>query len=138
MAFPCSPPEQYPKGIGHLVAPIGELLPAGSVVEKVHFSCMADADFARRFAALGRRQAVVAGLEAHVCVLQTAEGLLAAGNDVFVVADAVSSRLPANHAMAMRRLEGAGARIVTTEMVVFEWLGQAATPEFRELSRLIK
>ncbi|MBL8661020.1 MAG: hydrolase [Rhodospirillales bacterium] len=138
LGVPVLASEQYPKGIGHTVAPIGALLPPGSVVEKVHFSCMADPAFAGRFAALGRRQAIVAGLEAHVCVLQTAEGLLAAGSDVFVVADAVSSRTPANHAMALRRLEGAGARIVTTEMVVFEWLGQAATPAFRELSRLIK
>jgi nicotinamidase-related amidase len=130
--------EQYPKGIGHTVPELSALLPADAVVEKVHFSCLADAGFAGRFAALGRRQAVIAGLEAHVCVLQTAEQILADGHDVFVVADAVSSRAPANHAAALRRLEAAGARIVTTEMVVFEWLGQAGTPAFRELSRLIK
>lgn len=130
--------EQYPRGIGHTVGEVASLLPADVVVEKVHFSCMADAAFARRVAALGRRQAVVCGLEAHVCVLQTAEGLLAAEHDVFVVADAISSRAPANHAAALRRLEEAGARIVTTEMVVFEWLAQAGTPAFRELSRLIK
>lgn len=130
--------EQYPKGIGHTVAAVAAQLPEGSVIEKLHFSCLADTGFAGRLAALGRPQAVVAGLEAHVCVLQTAEGLLAAGHDVFVVADAISSRLPANHAAALRRLEAAGARIVTTEMVVFEWLARAGTPAFRELSRLIK
>lgn len=138
LGIPVLASEQYPKGIGHTVAEVAALLPAGVVVEKLHFSCLADEAFSRRLAGLGRRQAVVVGLEAHVCVLQTAEGLLAAGHDVFVVADAVASRRPANHAAAMRRLEGAGARIVTTEMVVFEWLAQAGTPAFRALSRLIK
>lgn len=138
LSVPVLASEQYPRGIGHTVAPVAELLPEGSLVEKLHFSCLADPGFARRFAALGRGQAVVCGLEAHVCVLQTVEQLLSAGHEVFVVADAVSSRAEASHELALRRLEADGARIVTTEMVVFEWLGQAGTPVFRELSRLIK
>ena len=138
LGIPVIASEQYPKGIGHTVGDVAALLPADVVVEKLHFSCLSDDEFARRLAALGRRQAVVVGLEAHVCVLQTAEGLLTAGYDVFVVADAVASRRPTNHAVALRRLEAAGARIVTTEMVAFEWLGQAGTPAFREVSRLIK
>lgn len=138
LGVPVLASEQYPKGIGHMVPPVAELLPDGAVVEKLNFSCLADANFAERFVALGRRQAVVVGLEAHVCVLQTAEQLLAAGTEVFVVADAVSSRAEASHALALRRLEADGARIVTTEMVVFEWLGRAGTQAFRELSRLIK
>ena len=104
----------------------------------MHFSCIGDAGFAGRFREIGRRQAVVAGVEAHVCVLQTAEDLLAAGVETFVVADATSSRTEDSHAAAMDRLRGAGARIVTTEMVVFEWLTKAGTPEFKELSALIK
>ncbi|MCU0895525.1 MAG: hydrolase [Rhodospirillales bacterium] len=138
LGVPVLASEQYPRGIGSTVAPVAELLPDGSVVEKLHFSCLADPGFARRFAALGRSQAVVCGLEAHVCVLQTVEQILSAGHEAFVVADAVSSRAEASHALALRRLEADGARIVTTEMVVFEWLGQAGTPVFRELSRLIK
>ena len=138
LGVPVLASEQYPRGIGHMVAAVAELLPDGAVVEKLHFSCLADPGFARRFSALGRRQAVVCGLEAHVCVLQTAEQILSAGHEVFVVADAVSSRAEASHALALRRLEADGARIVTTEMVVFEWLGQAGTPVFRELSQLIK
>jgi nicotinamidase-related amidase len=130
--------EQYPQGIGRTVPEIAALLPAGCVAEKVHFSCLGDQALAARFDAMGRRQAVLAGIEAHVCVLQTAEDLLAAGRQVFVVADATSSRSPANHQAALQRLAAAGARIVTTEMVVFEWLARAATPEFRELSALIK
>lgn len=138
LGVPVLASEQYPRGIGHMVEPVAELVPEGATVEKLHFSCLADPGFARRFAAVGRRQAVICGLEAHVCVLQTAEQILGAGHEVFVVADAVSSRAEASHALALRRLEADGARIVTTEMVVFEWLGQAGTPVFRELSRLIK
>ena len=130
--------EQYRRGLGPTVAPVAETLPAGVVVEKMTFSCLRDAGFAERHKALGRGQAVVAGTEAHVCVLQTVDDLLAAGVDVFVVADATSSRTPASHAAALRRLANEGARIVTTEMVVFEWLERAGTPVFKELSALIK
>lgn len=130
--------EQYPKGLGPTVEALAGLAPPGSVLAKVAFSCLGDADYARRFAALGRPQAVIAGMEAHVCVLQTAMDVLAAGGSAFVVADAVSSRAPDNAAAALDRLAGAGATVVTTEMVVFEWLRRAATPEFKELSRLIK
>jgi nicotinamidase-related amidase len=130
--------EQYPRGLGPTVPEIAALVPADRTLQKMHFSCIGDAGFAGRFREIGRRQAVVAGVEAHVCVLQTAEDLLAAGVETFVVADATSSRTEDSHAAAMDRLRGAGARIVTTEMVVFEWLAKAGTPEFKELSALIK
>lgn len=130
--------EQYRRGLGPTVDAVAEHVPAGSVVEKMHFSCLNDAGFAERFRRTGRPMAVVAGIEAHVCVLQTAEQLLEAGADVFVVADATSSRTPANHGAALDRMRQAGARVVTTEMVVFEWLEKAGTPEFKELSALIK
>ena len=81
---------------------------------------------------------MIAGIEAHVCVLQTTIGLLDIGYQCFVAGDATSSRLAANHAAGMARLREAGAEIVTSEMVVFEWLEKAGTPEFRELSRLLK
>ncbi|MGE5441466.1 MAG: hydrolase [Bacteroidota bacterium] len=130
--------EQYPRGLGPTVPEIADLVPADRTLQKLHFSCIGDADFADRFREIGRRQAIVAGVEAHVCVLQTAEDLLAAGIDTFVVADATSSRAEKNHAAAMERLRDGGARIVTTEMVVFEWLTKAGTPEFKELSALVK
>lgn len=130
--------EQYPRGLGPTVPEIAALVPADRTLQKMHFSCIGDADFAGRFREIGRRQAIVAGVEAHVCVLQTAEDLLAAGVDTFVVADATSSRTQQNHAAAMERLRDGGARIVTTEMVVFEWLTRAGTPEFKELSALVK
>jgi nicotinamidase-related amidase len=138
LGVPVLASEQYPRGLGHLVPPLAALISADDIVEKLHFSCVADEGFARRFNELGRPQAIVAGLEAHVCVLQTVLHLLQAGATPFVVADATSSRTERNYAAALRRMADAGARVVTTEMVVFEWLAKAGTPVFRELSALIK
>lgn len=129
--------EQYPQGLGATVGALAEL-GAGEAAGKVTFSCMADGGYVSRFNALGRDQAVVAGIEAHVCVLQTAMDLLERNVQVFVVADATASRSPDSHAMALHRIGGAGAEIVTTEMVLFEWLGRAGTPAFKDLSKLIK
>lgn len=136
LAVPLLVSEQYPKGLGATVAALAAN--HGEVVEKITFSCLGDEAFAARFDALGRDRAVIAGIEAHVCVLQTAMDLLDRGAAVFVVADATASRSPDNRSAALRRLRGAGAEIVTTEMVIFEWLGQAGTDEFKELSKLIK
>lgn len=130
--------EQYPQGLGGSVEQIAALAPPDSVISKIQFSCMGNTEFASRFESLQRSQAVVVGMESHVCVLQTVDGLLEAGKDVFVVEDAVSSRTQRNHIAALERMRAAGAVIVTTEMVVFEWLGQAGTPQFRRLSALIK
>ena len=130
--------EQYPKGLGPTVPELAALAEAGAVLEKVHFSCMGDQTYAQRFRALGRGTAVVAGIEAHVCVLQTCIQLMEDGHRVYVVADAVSSRAPENATLALERLRAAGAIVVSTEMVVFEWLRRAGTPEFKELSALIK
>lgn len=130
--------EQYPRGLGPTVPEVAALVSPDSVVEKVHFSCMGDDGFARRYRKIARPQAVLVGIEAHVCVLQTAEQLVAAGCDVFVVADATSSRTTANHRAALERVRADGAQIVTTEMVAFEWLARAGTPEFKEISALIK
>jgi len=138
LAVPVLVSEQYPQGIGRTVAGLGNLVTSDRVVEKIHFSCVREPAWASRHRALERTQAVVVGIEAHVCVLQTALDLLAEGQEVFVVGDAVSSRTTDNHAAALARLRDEGAHIVTTEMVVFEWLEQAGTPEFRELVALIK
>ena len=81
---------------------------------------------------------VLAGAEAHVCVLQTALGLLDRSRRVFVVADAVGSRRPENKKAALRRLERAGAEVVTTEMLIFEWLGSAEHPAFKSVIALVK
>jgi nicotinamidase-related amidase len=130
--------EQYPKGLGHTVSELTDLAPKGSVVEKTSFSCALEKPFATRLAALQRKQVVIAGMESHICVLQTALGLQDEGYVPFVVADATSSRRPESYAIALDRLRSAGVTVVTTEMVMFEWLGRAGTPEFKELSALIK
>jgi nicotinamidase-related amidase len=130
--------EQYPKGLGPTVETLSELAPAGAIHPKVHFSCTDDPGYRARLDGLGRGQAVLTGMEAHVCVLQTALGAQTAGYQVAVVADAVTSRDPGNKAAALQRLAANGIEIVTAEMVVFEWLKVAGSDAFRELSKLIK
>jgi nicotinamidase-related amidase len=138
LEIPITVSEQYPKGLGHTVGELLALAPPGAQVGKMHFSCAADAALKQRLDAYGRPQVVIAGIEAHVCVLQSALGFKQAGYEVAVVQDACSSRNPDNHRAAMERLRANGVDIVTTEMVVFEWLHCAGTPEFKELSKLIK
>ena len=132
--------EQYPKGLGHTVPELQKVASAGgaTVLPKLAFSCMEDAGFAEAFRATGRRQAVIAGMEAHICVMQTAAEMMEQGVEVFVVTDATSSRTPESEKACLDRLQASGAGIVTTEMVVFEWLGRAGTDAFRALLPLIK
>ncbi len=130
--------EHYPEGLGPAVAELRALMPAGSVLDKVHFSCVADDDLKARIDGLERRQAVIAGMEAHVCVLQTSLDLLEDGYRVAVVADAVTSRDPLNKSLALDRMTQAGVEAVSVEMVLFEWLGTAQHPSFRDILALIK
>lgn len=138
LGVPVLASEQYPKGLGPTVPELAALVPGGAVVEKTAFSCAEVPEYLERLATVGRAQAVVAGIEAHVCVLETALGLKARGYSCFVVADAVSSRRPENKAAALARLRENGVEVVTAEMVFFEWVGRAGTPEFKELSPLVK
>lgn len=133
--------EQYPQGLGRTVPEIARAAaahPGARTVEKIHFSCMAEPAFAEAFRALGRRQAVITGMEAHICVMQTAAALMEEGVEVFVVTDATSSRTLESERACLDRLQALGAGIVTTEMVVFEWLGRAGTPAFKALLPLVK
>ncbi len=130
--------EQYPKGLGATVREIAEAAGPAPILEKMHFSCMEDADFAAAFRTLGRRQAVIAGMEAHICVVQTAASLIEEGYEIFVVSDATASRTLESELACIARLSACGAGIVTTEMVVFEWLGKAGTADFKALLPLIK
>lgn len=139
LGVPVTVTEQYPRGLGPTMGELLALLPEGAVrLEKLHFSAAAEPPILARMRGLDRPQVVVAGIEAHICVTQTALGLAAAGFAPFVVADACSSRLPANHQWALERLRGAGIGVVSTEMVLFEWMARAGTPQFKELSALIK
>ncbi len=130
--------EQYPEGLGPTVPELAKLAPAGALMAKEHFSCMGDAGCSGRIQGLERSQIIIAGMESHVCVLQTAFGLIHEGREIFIVADAVSSRSTEDRRLALERLRDGGASIVTTEMVLFEWVGRAGTPEFKELSKMLK
>lgn len=142
LAVPVLISEQYPQGLGRTVPELAQMAPANAVYEKLEFSCYANA--ALRAALSGgdwskdERQTILFGIEAHVCVLQTALEMAEARCDVTVVADAISSRSEQSKAVAMQRLQAAGVRLATTEMVLFEWLRQAGSPEFKAVSRLIR
>lgn len=129
--------EQYPKGLGHTVGQLRELLDAPP--EKLRFSCAEVLDWGTA-AEQGdnRYQIVVAGMEAHVCVMQTVLDLLGSGFQVFVAADAISSRAELDWKIALDRMADGGATIVTTESVLFEWCEVSGTPEFKQISQLIK
>ena len=138
LAVPALVTEQYPRGLGATMFDLREWMPPEGAFAKLTFSCAEDAAIMAHLAAAGRRQVVVAGMEAHVCVLQTALGLKEQGYDVFVVADACASRRIESETLAWWRLQQAGVVLVSLEMVYFEWLKVAGSPEFKELVALIK
>jgi len=142
LGIPVTVTEQYPQGLGPTVSAVLESVPGDAVVlTKTSFSAAGDRATAERVTSLrgrGLNQLVICGVEAHVCVLQTALGFRNAGFDVFVVADAVSSRSAHSVSAACARLLHAGCHWVTTEMVVFEWMGEAGTEDFRALAPLFK
>ncbi len=129
--------EQNPAGLGPNAAEIRAL--CETTLSKMHFDACKDGLLGLLSAqASALHQMVVAGCEAHVCLLQTSLGLLHAGYQVFVVAPACGSRSPENHRLAMNRLEKAGANIVSPEMVAFEWLNSCKNPAFKSVLQLIK
>jgi len=126
--------EQYPQGIGPTVAELAARLRPGEIGVKTHFSALG-APCLEGLAGFARPQVVVAGTEAHVCVLQTALDLQAAGKQVFVVEEAIGSRRPADKALALDRMRRAGVVIVSREMVAFEWMRMSGTELFRKISK---
>jgi nicotinamidase-related amidase len=141
-AVPAVASEQYPKGLGPTVDVLRQRLDGRApILAKREFSCMQDAALSAvvlERARQGRRQVVVTGVESHVCVLQTVLDLLAESLEVFVAVDAVGSRRDSDKSCAMARLREEGARVVTTEMVLFEWLRSADSPAFKDVSGRIK
>jgi len=137
LAVPVVATEQYPKGLGPTVAELGRLLSAPPVVKET-FSCAREPLVRAALEATGRRQAIVVGIEAHVCVLQTALDLVAAGCQVHVPHDAVSSRRPADKEWALRRMASAGVVVTTTESALFELLERCGTDDFKAVSRMIR
>jgi nicotinamidase-related amidase len=132
-ALPLVFSEQYPAGLGPTLPALRALAPAAQVVEKTDFCCVRAGCLPE--ALLAREQIIVAGMETHVCVLQTVLGLLATGMTVFVVADVCASRSRRDHELALERMRAAGAVIVSREMVLFELLRGARDPQFKALSK---
>lgn len=129
--------EQYPKGLGNTAAELTPYLANKKAVEKTAFSCCHAPSFNRHLVA-DRGQIILAGMEAHICVLQTALDLQAQGKTVFVVEDAIISRNPANKENAINRLRQAGVVVTNTESVVFEWLKVAEGDAFKKISQLVR
>jgi nicotinamidase-related amidase len=131
--------EQYPKGIGPTAPVVRAALPADvRPIEKSTMSCLGAPEFAERLAATGRRQVVVAGIEAQACVNQTVHQLLEHGYAVHLVVDAVSARFRRDYDVAVERLARAGAVATTVEAVLLEWVRTAEAPEFQPIRALIR
>lgn len=137
LAMPVVLTEQYAKGLGHTLAALQLFCAQAAIIDKMTFSACATPKFNQQ---LHRDlpQVILTGMEAHICVLQTALDLLTHHKQVFVVADAVISREPANQANALARLRDAGCIITNTESVLFEWIGSAEHTQFKAIAKLIK
>ncbi len=135
--------EQHPSALGPTTPRIAELLTDCLPIEKMSFSCCGDEKFVHALGALGglgvgRKHVILCGIEAHVCVYQTAMDLLDMDYEVTVITDAVSSRVEANKQIALARMETEGVNLSSTEMVLFELLRTAGHDKFRQVTGLIR
>lgn len=130
--------EQNPDGLGPTIPEIAVLLPNQNPVSKLSFSCCGDEQFMKNLAAVNRKNMLVVGIEAHVCVYQTAADLIRQQYDVQVVADAVASRTPENKQIGLEKCKDAGASLTGTETVLFELLKEARGDRFKEIIQLVK
>jgi isochorismate hydrolase len=129
--------EQYPKGLGHTLSSMMPFLSEAKFVEKNVFACTAEPIFLR-YLIKTRPQIFLMGMEAHICVLQTALGLIESGKQVFIIEDAIVSRNISNKQNALNRMREAGCFITNTESVVFEWLKTSENEAFKKVAPLIK
>ena len=145
LSIPVMTSEQYPKGIGHTVSQLQELIPEGSpAIEKTEFSCcdnpgFGDAFLNLRFNSGSKDTAIIFGVETHICVLGTAIGLQEKYNlNVVVAADSCGSRSPEHHRLALDAMRDSGCLVVPSETVIYHMLGKAGTPQFKALLPLFK
>jgi nicotinamidase-related amidase len=140
LGVPVIASEQYPKGLGPTVEPLAERLRSMGVepMDKLTFDASAEPRVARAIAERSPRAVVLAGMETHVCVFQTARELSQRGLEVHVVADAVASRREENRVLGLALCERAGGYAVPTETVLFDWLGRAGTDAFKAVSKLVR
>lgn len=131
--------EQYPKGLGHTIKEVSCELPAYCMpVEKTCFCAVMEDGFLEKIKSLKKKQILLCGIEAHICVYQTAAKLLEEGFDVYIVKDLCASRNKVEFECAMDLLRQMGAKITCVEMVLFEWLKTAKNPCFKEIQAMIK
>lgn len=130
--------EQYPKGLGKTDAALSKAINGKPVIEKTRFSCVGVDSFDHGISGSTRDQYILCGIEAHVCVLQTAMDLIGLGKEVFIVQDAVCSRSSLNKENALMRIRQCNGVISNLESVLFEWMKDAKHAKFKEISRLIR
>jgi nicotinamidase-related amidase len=130
--------EQNPAGLGETIPELAQLAPEISPVPKFCFSCLGEAEFQQELNRLNRKQVLLAGIETHICVYQTAVELVNAGYEVQVVADCVSSRTRRNSEIGLQKAREAGASITSVETALFELLKVAKGDTFKEISRIVK
>ncbi|MDO6564763.1 hydrolase [Amphritea sp. 1_MG-2023] len=126
--------EQYPRGVGPTTEELKALLPADDFIAKTFFSCVDSPECSARIDAMDCETFVICGMEAHACVMQSALRLRELGKTVYVVADAISARNPVDTEYAIARMRDEGVKIVTREMVGFEWMRRSDVPEFKDFS----
>jgi nicotinamidase-related amidase len=136
VGIPVLATEQYPKGLGGTLPSLMPVLPQRW--EKTDFSCCAVPELLTALGRDARIKVLLAGIETHVCVLQTALDLLARDFHVFLAVDTLGSRYSVDHETAIRRLEREGAILTTCETAVFEWLGGSRAAHFKEISQLVQ
>jgi nicotinamidase-related amidase len=136
LGIPVLATEQYPKGLGPTHPEL--LSKLDPPLEKLHFSSAALDGVVSFFKGRNIKKILLAGVETHVCVLQTALDLAAMGFGVYGAVDAMGSRFAQDHDWSLKRMEKAGVILTTVEAALFEWTEKAGTPEFKEISRLVK
>lgn len=129
--------EQYPKGLGPTVTAIADEI-KGEPIEKITFSAYETEAFRQQLEALGRKKVLIAGIETHICVYQTAAQLLEAGYDVEVLADCVSSRTKGNREVGLQKMLQLGAKVTSVETALFEMQQIAKGDAFKTISSIIK
>ena len=138
LGLPVLAARQYPKGLGETVAPLLEALGEHDVTDKTAFSCLGDEILRNKIAAAGRKNVLVAGVESHICVLQTVLDLLEGGYNVYLAADCCGSRKESDRGYAEWRMALAGAKMTTVESVLFELMTHKDHPARKDIQALIK
>jgi nicotinamidase-related amidase len=138
LGIPIAVTEHYKKGLGETIPELAGELEGAAFLQKEHFSACLEPEFSGKIKSFGRRKIVVAGMETHVCVLQTGLDLMAAGFQVHLVEDAVGSRSERDRVTAVNLFRQAGAVVTSTEAVIFQWARRSNTDEFRKILPIVK